>query len=51
MVARDPAGIVDAERLGKRVAGEVNGFEVVGRRILGIHGHADKNSQTESESQ
>jgi hypothetical protein len=44
VVARDGVGIVDAERLGKRVAGVFNGFEVVGRRVLGIHGRADKNS-------
>jgi len=52
VVARDGVGIVDAERLGKCIAGVFNGFESVGRRpILSIHGHADKNSQTESENQ
>ena len=51
VVARDPVGIVDAEPLGKHIAGELNGFEVVGRRLLGIHGHTDKNSQIESERQ
>jgi hypothetical protein len=52
VVARDGVGIVDAERLGKCIVGVFNGFESVGRRpILSIHGHADKNSQTESENQ
>jgi hypothetical protein len=34
MVAGDGVGIVDAEGLGKRIAGVLNGFEFVGRRPI-----------------